>query len=153
MLVMDETTKQRVCSSTIGAGGWDIAILADAGPVVPGCPSNRECDRTVTIDGKCYDSFAVNYYLFGLLNKLCGFRYVYGAVWVYTWNNYRHLHPPGAKSVWYCKGYYGRPAQICNGQSDYSRFDCGVCSQVFRGPFKGHFGTNPSVTFDVVLPQ
>lgn len=146
MLVMDKTKKMKVCASMFSASGWDVPILAGSGPILDSCPSGAGCKRTVTIDGKCFDSFAVNYYLFGLLNKLCGNSYSKGAGIVVGWSNWMYSHGPGAKSVWYCKGYYGRTSSACNYQPDHSRSDCELCSKVFTGRLTCHFGTRPSVT-------
>ena len=148
MLIMDPAMKTHACASMFSSDGWDIPILVGhQGPSVEGCPSDNRCNGTVTVDGKCFDHFAVNYYLFGLLNKLCGNGYAQGAAYVVAWSNIVYGHAPGAKSVWYCKGYYGRFAPACNWQPDHSRGDCGLCGKTYPGRFRGHFGKNPSVEF------
>jgi len=146
LLIMDTTKKKNACSTIFATAGWDIPILAGSGPTVEGCPSDEKCKRTVTIDGKCYDSHAVNYYLFGLLNKLCGFGYAKGGAAVVGWSNYKYGHSPGAKSVWYCKGFFGRSSPACNWQPDQSRKDCEPCTKPYPGRLPCHFGNSPKIT-------
>ena len=58
--------------------GWDIIELFNAGfskedPnefISEKCPQSEQCKNTVTIDGKCYKVWAVNYYLWGRYYKL-----------------------------------------------------------------------------------
>lgn len=57
---------------------WDIIELFNAGfskedPnefISEKCPKSEQCKNTVTIDGKCYKVWAVNYYLWGRYYKL-----------------------------------------------------------------------------------
>jgi len=61
--------------------GWDLDSLVSVpdGPRirtpdgVSKCPFGRGCVDSVTVDGKCYWKWAVNYAMYGWMNRLCGF--------------------------------------------------------------------------------
>ncbi len=53
---------------------WDILLLAEKGVVDPNKPLTP-CARTVTFSGKCYYAGAVNYAMWGRINKLCWTSY------------------------------------------------------------------------------
>ena len=59
--------------------GWDIEELYSAGNKggndvfkCGGKDQGNKCSKTVMVSGKCYKVWAVNYYLFGRINSLCG---------------------------------------------------------------------------------
>jgi hypothetical protein len=57
------------------AKGWDMEKIVDGGWVnYTRCKPflSRECDYTVRVEGKCYNSWDVNYLSYGWLNQKCG---------------------------------------------------------------------------------
>ncbi|HUW19415.1 MAG TPA: hypothetical protein VMW16_08945 [Sedimentisphaerales bacterium] len=54
--------------------GWGIDAFEPgwSEPIVECFPSGNICNKTVTVSGSCYANDAVNYWLWGKINWLCG---------------------------------------------------------------------------------
>ena len=88
--------------------------------------ANNSCTDTVTVDDKCFHSWAVNYVIFGLMSRLCarGFLPAYwadllaarGIVWFYNTAmsifdpNQYHYGDNSEKEPWVEAGFYYWPA-------------------------------------------
>jgi RHS repeat-associated protein len=65
---LDDQGKKSACDKLELAGRWDITF-----PDPPKGCGEGDCAGTVSVGGKCYSSWVVNYSLFGRIAKLCGF--------------------------------------------------------------------------------
>ena len=80
----NKNLQQSICSGIYNpeyiVDSWDIEELYKAGISNShytelsdnvNCPQGEKCKSTVMVSGKCYKTWAVNYILWGYLNKLC----------------------------------------------------------------------------------
>ena len=80
----NKNLQQSICSGIYNpeyiVDSWDIEELYKAGisnfhytelSDNVNCPQGEKCKSTVMVSGKCYKTWAVNYILWGYLNKLC----------------------------------------------------------------------------------
>jgi len=58
------------CMGMWSSAGWDIDELVHGSGFYPGC-STCGCRTTVEVNGRCYSQYAVNYYMWGVVNALC----------------------------------------------------------------------------------
>ena len=83
---LNETMQEGHCNALYAKdtreSAWDIKELAANGlydawkwPHLEQGSGLSECERTVTVAGKCYYSAAVNYAMWGKINSLCNKRY------------------------------------------------------------------------------
>ena len=114
---------------------WDIGELRFGGvhTVSPQCPTgacNGTRESTVGVNEACFTSASVNYVLFGLLGRLCG----YSLAWVKTWASTTFLkvlfllHTPSAASSalnWAEAGWNVYPHGA--GEPAADRGDCSRC--------------------------
>jgi RHS repeat-associated protein len=71
---LDVKKQREICSGVRSVTGWDISTLIGENPknfLTRGRCGKAGCEETVTYDGKCHWAFAVNYVLWGRINRLC----------------------------------------------------------------------------------
>jgi len=131
--VKDQTAK---CTGLWGGASWDITQLHDSG-FLPnkGC-STGDCAGTVQVNGKCYSSDAVNYYMYGTMHSLCSLlpekTVKIGMLWPFAVSG-----DASCKSKWAWAGIWGGTSGVSC--SDYSF--CERCPNKFGGPF--NYDWNP----------
>ncbi len=143
----------------IWLAGWDIGWL-NGGALSPytilgegvTC-SAGDCARTVSVDGKCFHDWAVNYILFGEITRLCygsgvlpldaaallaahGFVFLFNTVM--SWLPEYQLVDVAEKLPWATAGFAGWPYAASPGQPT-STAGCRKC------PLPYVYGVNPRV--------
>ncbi|MHC4739165.1 MAG: hypothetical protein ACYS9Y_09710 [Planctomycetota bacterium] len=66
-LATPELEEDEYCDSMVGLRGWDIKHLYEG--YIHG---TGDCYYTATVNGNCYSSYEINYFLWGAMNKICG---------------------------------------------------------------------------------
>ena len=71
-LILTEEEKCSLCDNIIEKDwGWDIIELYIKGGPAETNPKDRTCEKTFTYGGGCYKAWAINYALWGWINRLC----------------------------------------------------------------------------------
>jgi hypothetical protein len=72
---LSNAKRKKICGSLNSGKGWDIQELSLAGMAPGGVDvfggEKGLCAGTVTVHGKCYWAAEVNYFLFGMISRLC----------------------------------------------------------------------------------
>jgi len=142
--------------------GWDTTELAfPHGAFSDG--SCGTCPKTVTVNGKCYKSEEVNYYLWGLGNRLC-FDAGYGdgerhsLAWTLRKVTfYRTVRYGGegldGRIAWTSLGWVGvlsaPPATV----QRLHGWKCGTCNRKYKGRLSAHFGVGKHPWFPWLKKQ
>lgn len=147
----DSTRKINFCKGRMDLSGWDILSLKSYGrgndktpretSSIPGC-ATKSCQDTVKVGNGCYSADEVNYYLYGIMTRLCEeysfarkkvlsiyFGQSYddqrSLVGLYTWV---YIFTPGnarsCKIAWFNAGYNKNLFGVTCGNLDYCK-DCG----------------------------
>lgn len=59
---------------TVGLRHFDITELHEGSVTADGCKKGECCDEAVQVEGRCYPEWAVNWSMFGVQMKLCGYE-------------------------------------------------------------------------------
>ncbi|UDQ98455.1 RHS repeat-associated core domain-containing protein [Lentisphaerota bacterium WC36G] len=102
--------------------GWDIAELYKVGTgdndfsIIDDSKNTDDCKMTVQVGKKCYKAYAVNYFMWGRINKLCGKWRITTTLPVDLYTTYKkykegdHLEKSetraAGKKLWTVLGYY-----------------------------------------------
>ena len=98
-------TRRWLCSSIGGFNSWDVNGLHSDPPYcpnpwdVPGCPSPG-CECTVEMFGACVKSYEANYFLWGVMNRLCGRTIEDATGDTYTWKTWWYGNAPSPGTTW-----------------------------------------------------
>jgi len=104
-IAADPKAKKKICGRKTKFGwlggiydpmGWDIHEFHEPRTFNPDGCGTCKCKETVTVNGKCYISHEVNYYLWGLANRLCGHKKK-------TAKKYARIWAKGRPDSWRCK--------------------------------------------------
>jgi len=120
----DTDVKSRVCGfrGVYDSEGWDI-VNAWSGIVKRAegfrYPSVPRCEDTVTFQGHCVNIWELNYYLWGFVNRLCGYTEGKAKRWAATWSSSRP-DSRGCKLLFTTSGYKGEVAPLSSSNCDMS---------------------------------
>jgi hypothetical protein len=115
----DPDTKARICGKkgiySKGVDGWDFDAFHRDDYRIGEYPSDYyyRCKNRVTFAGKCYNKWELNYYLWGLLNRMCDNSWRktdFFANWAYV--RYDCPEDPVCKNQFAKAGYFGNLAYI-----------------------------------------
>jgi RHS repeat-associated protein len=113
-LEKDPDAKDKICGFLSGfytPWGWEIVELHEPENwMTSGC-GTKGCFDTVEINGKCYITHEVNYYLWGLANRLCGVPKIKAMIWAFAWSIDKPDRPH-CKVIWTEAGYAGRVSVV-----------------------------------------
>jgi hypothetical protein len=132
------SSKDRVCGpdGIMSSTGWDI-VEAWSPPYAPGpYPSGKYCDNMVTLNNKCVNIWELNYYLWGLLNRICGHKKEDTLLLAWSWSVSRP-DDPVCKYKFASAGYDGGGA-IAGPLSDCDMSACCSTKNVPRHPTPLH---------------
>jgi len=110
-IATDPNSKDEICKGMYHHRGWDWVGVHDIETHQSdncGCGGYPlRCKGTIEINGKCYNAHEVNYYLWGLANRLCGHKKEKAIKWARRWATWR---PQRAycKVRWTEAGYDGK---------------------------------------------
>jgi len=100
--------------------GWDIHqfkpdhVYGTRREWPEGCATGKDCKDTVKIGRGCYSSHEANYYLFGVMTRLCGDYLLYPASALYTYAFwYEPGNRPRCKRAWIRAGIFGNTNVSC----------------------------------------
>ncbi|MCJ7696421.1 MAG: hypothetical protein MUO40_13490 [Anaerolineaceae bacterium] len=125
-LAIDPSAVRKICSLRRGflmPLGWEWDRVHGVRTLTPECCGTGDCATTITIDGKCYDSDEVNYYLWGVATRLiCKFDKEVAMRWVKAWV---WLRPDrgSCKVKWAEAGWDGKPS-VAGCTKDYCKTSC-----------------------------
>ena len=153
------TDRDKLCKKILNRGmwagnGWEIDKLS-SWTSQPGCQLG-DCKDTVTVHGKCYNRSAVNYYMWGLMNKLCGNTFNEmrtGIVWPILWSGMFE-----DKSTWAAAGFFTGSPSVVPAPERYRK--CLTGSPCCNWKYKGYFGSRwdgvkktPILGLDITVPD
>jgi RHS repeat-associated protein len=125
--------------TAFGMNSWDIYTLVWHNAVLPPqCPSGHpNCENTVEMFGACIKNDEANYFLWGLMNRLCNYTKVstLGNIWLWKSLAYGHGGTPGtyfAAAVGY---NFGNKAGMVPPQTPPCCLGCGR----FKGRLTWHW--------------
>ena len=115
----DWLQKYLLCGGA-GLKSWDIKELHNCeGLGVPGCPSGAPCSCTYEMFGTCVKGDEANYYLWGVITRLCGFDQADADAFVDQYKQTLFGHPPSLATFYAVRtargnaGSYPTPPAIC----------------------------------------
>ena len=136
--------KDTLCDEMYSGDGWDIGDLHYETVQVPSGCATMDCEDTVMVGNKCYSVHEVNYYMWGIINQLCGEGLGKTTFYAHKWAKYGApvtaclagipcKGDADCKKRWAESGYTNGPPPNCG--SEYS--GCEACGKPYAGdPFK-----------------
>jgi hypothetical protein len=117
------------------AWAWDIVDLHNPeglNRLFGHCPTEPDCRDTVQVDGACFLASRVNYVMWGLMNRLCGWPLRETLARAALWKHFMYQKPLDRDTVgWVAAGHQGWPD---SGQTppatERSKCQVDMCGQV-----------------------
>ena len=108
----DGNVKRRVCKSIYSTRGWDV-FRPDESISTKDYPKGKDCKDRVVFAGMCVNKWELNYYFWGLLNRLCDNSWLMTDIAA----NWAYLRPgsPTCKKSFAKAGYFGNYGFIKSG--------------------------------------
>ena len=111
---------------------WDMQTMTTGWGVTMPCGNEPTCNQTVTVGGKCYHAWDVNYLLYGWAGKLCGMNVTQVQEHVIAWKslNLDFERMPGAlafATLGWMNSYSPLPPEV----PPFGYPSCAACSLAY----------------------